>query len=65
MQRLCYLPGSVQWIDITCLPVNYPLKKLSASCPSIYMIWECAFMMQFLYHMWFPTIYVKVHEKYK
>ena len=34
-----YLPGSVQWmLDVTCLPVIYPLKNILASRP-LYTIW--------------------------
>ena len=58
---MCYLPGSVQWMRCYLFACQLPSKELSALCP-LYMIWESAFVTQFVYCMWFPTIYVKVHK---
>ena len=59
---MCYLPGSVQWMRCYLFACQLPSKELSASCP-LYMIWEGAFVMQFVYCMQFPTIHVKVRKK--
>ena len=58
---MCYLPGSMQWMRCYLFACQLPSKELSALCP-LYMIWEGAFVMQFVYHMWLLAIYVKVHK---
>ena len=39
-----FLPGSVQWMDVVCLPISYPVKELSVLRP-LYTFCEMHFMM--------------------
>ena len=45
---------AVDEMYVTSLLVNYPLKNTSI-VPALYTFGESASMMQFAYHMWFPT----------
>ena len=56
---------AVDGIYVTSLPVNYPLKNTSI-VPALYTFRESASMMQFAYHVHFPTSSCKTckNEKY-
>ena len=60
-----YLPGSVQWmLDVASLPVSYPLKNYQHHATYIWFV-KVHFVMQFVFRMWFPAIYIKVRENEK
>ena len=45
---------AVDEMYVTSLPVNYPLKNTSIT-PALYTFGESASVMQFAYHVCFPT----------